>query len=57
MIVTSFKASLNFSPLKDTYLGKIKFNIIIISAKSENDIEKWPRVKFCSVHTVYNRMG
>ena len=38
MIENYFKASLNFSRLKGTYLGKIHFNIIIIGA-SENELK------------------
>ena len=55
MIESYFKASLNFSRLKGTYLGKIHFNIIIIGASEKNEIEKWPH-NFCSVYTVYHRI-
>ena len=57
VIESFFKASLyNFSRLKGTYLGKIHFNNIIIGASEKNEIEKWP-YNFCSVYTVYNRIG
>ena len=35
VIENYFKASLNFSRLKGTYLGKIHFNIIIIGASEK----------------------
>ena len=35
VIENYFKASLNFSPLKGTYLGKIHLNIIIIGASEK----------------------
>ena len=55
VIENDFKASLNFSRLKGTYLGKIHFNIVIIGA-SENEIEKGSH-NFSSLYTVNNRMG
>ena len=36
MIESYFKASLNFSRLKGTYLGKIHFNFIITGASEKN---------------------
>ena len=35
VIENYFKASLNFSRLKGTYLGKIHFNIIVIGASEK----------------------
>ena len=35
VIANYFKASLNFSRLKGTYLGKVHFNIIVIGASEK----------------------